>query len=197
MCIRDSFSDTALVADWAANSASKVPPGSTGPLPGSAPMTYCFAPSLNDGGTSFAPAPNVVFGVVPSVKSSRPPPVANDSGSHALVVRTPFTLSVWTYLAAEPGALISMLPLSRVIVILSNSGVLTSSSALPGMAGKMPIADHTYQEPMAPRSSFPASPSGPGVNSSCCTRRTRSWVLYGCPAHAYSHGAGMAGSLPM
>ena len=67
----------------------------------------------------------------------------------------------------------------------------------PGVGGYMPIADHTYQADVAPRSSLPGSPPGPLVNDSAITRRTALLAPAGYRAKLYAHGTPCSGSLPM
>src|ERR1700716_1707173 len=130
-------------------------------------------------------APQVVSGVDDSWYSRVPPVLTKDSGSQGREEPWPFTFRPVTYCVAgaAPGALITMLcPLGRSIVTCSNSGLPSTSSALPGIIGYIPIADHTYHDDICPRSSFPAIPLGPGPYSSLRARRTTCWALYGAPA---------------
>src|SRR5205814_4004177 len=132
--------------------------------------------------------------------SRRPPRVTKDSGSHGLVLGRPSTRRAWTYLASAEAAGASMTircPEPRVMTTCGNRGLARTSSARPGICGYMPRAAHTYHAEVAPRSSLPGRPSGVGWNSSSAERRTTSWVLYGAPAHAYSHGTSKDGSLAM
>ena len=70
------------------------------------------------------------------------------------------------------------LPSGIEMTARSNSGVLTLSVVVPGVLGYRPRAAHTYQLAIAPRSSFPGSPSGVGPYSPR-TRSTVSWVFHG------------------
>ena len=73
------------------------------------------------------------------------------------------------------------LPAGRAISTLSNSGVFTVNTDVPGTLGYKPIAAQTYQADIAPRSSLPGSPSGVGLNKVLRTRSTNSCVFQGCP----------------
>ena len=69
----------------------------------------------------------------------------------------------------------------KAISTLSNNGVFTVNTDVPGMLGYKPIAAHTYQADIAPRSSLPGSPSGVGLNNVLRIRSTNSCVFQGCP----------------
>ena len=76
-----------------------------------------------------------------------------------------------------------------------NSGVESTISARPGIAGYMPIAANAYQDDIVPRSSLPGMPRVVVVQSVSRIWRTTSCVLAGLPAHTNSHGAHSEGSL--
>ena len=67
-------------------------------------------------------------------------------------------MALWTYgaLSAAWGAVMVMVPPPpRVIVMLVNIGLPRARSEVPGVSGKKPSADQTYQALIVPRSSLP------------------------------------------
>src|SRR2546430_2627013 len=107
------------------------PPGATTTRPGPTRPRTGTSPSRNEGGTSEAPEPHDVADA-PSVKSSRPPFTANDSGSHGFVLSLPFTFRLFTYFTEldAPGAVIVIrCPVARVTVIFGNIGLASTISA--------------------------------------------------------------------
>jgi hypothetical protein len=63
-----------------------------------------------------------------------------------------------------------------------NWGVPSTSIATPGVCGYSPRAAQTYQEPRAPRSSWPGSPPGVSPYRWLVIRWTSAWVFHGWPA---------------
>ena len=83
--------------------------------------------------------------------------------------------------AAFGASMVIRWPLPRLITARLTSGLLSASAGVPGVAGIMPSAAHTYSDDSAPLSSLPGSPSGAVVNSSVSNRRATSWVFHGWP----------------
>src|SRR5882757_4583499 len=77
--------------------AVAVPPAGATTREGSTKVLWLTAPSVNDGGASACAAPQAVLGVDDSEKSSVPPVLTNDSGSHGLVQAWPLSLSELMY----------------------------------------------------------------------------------------------------
>src|SRR2546423_7869164 len=112
------------------------------------------------------------------------------------VVEDPLTDTPCTY-GPLPLEVIVTLPPGRCTRIDGKDGPCKASVSAPGVAGYMPIADHTYQADVAPRSSLPGRPPAAVLKPSDITLCTASAVPAGAPAKLYAHGTPCSGSLPM
>ena len=72
--------------------------------------------------------------------------------------------------------MVSVLPEGSVMSASLNMGEPRARSAVPGVIGYRPSADHTNHALIVPRSSLPASPSGVSVQIWSWIFRTVSWV---------------------
>src|SRR2546423_14387414 len=112
------------------------------------------------------------------------------------VVEDPLTDTPCTY-GPLPLEVIVTLPPGRCTRIDGKDGPCRASVSAPGVAGYMPIADHTYHAEVAPRSSLPGSPPAAVLKPSDCTLWTASAGPAGGAAEVDAHGSPSSGLMPV